>query len=167
MKKQKGVTLLETILVLSLISIIVIGGLSLYSSATEKSKTNDVIMMISATVANSQNLIASSGSSFSVGLSQALDMGVLAPGFEDYLDHFTLYVQNKGQYYIYFDGILGQTTEKMCLDFYTHDFGQDCTYGPNVLFPTVSVNDAIVECSFFGDELYLELTWDTSGDWCK
>ena len=55
-RKQSGVTLLETILVLSLIAIIMIGGLKLYRDASEESKSNQAVAEVSAIVAGVKSL---------------------------------------------------------------------------------------------------------------
>lgn len=52
MKKLKGVTLLETILVLTLISIIMIGGIKLYDNASSNAKVNESIREMSMIVNN-------------------------------------------------------------------------------------------------------------------
>ena len=56
---QRGVTLLETILVLSLISIIMISGLNLYQNASESSKTNEAIREITSLSTQVRALYAS------------------------------------------------------------------------------------------------------------
>ena len=60
MKKQKGVTLLETILVLSLMGIIMTGGLKLYKNASESVKTNSAMREIAMTSTRIRDLYTSS-----------------------------------------------------------------------------------------------------------
>ena len=57
---QKGVTLLETILVMSLIAIIMIGGLNLYRGANEKTKVNEAVREITGLSTGIRSLYASS-----------------------------------------------------------------------------------------------------------
>lgn len=57
---QAGVTLLETILVLSLIAIIMVGGLNLYNNANNGVKANRAIQQVSALSTNIRQLFNSS-----------------------------------------------------------------------------------------------------------
>ncbi len=59
--KQKGVTLLETILVLSLIAIIMIGGLHLYQGAKSSSGANEARRDLSSIVSAVESLFHGSG----------------------------------------------------------------------------------------------------------
>ncbi|MCT4575202.1 MAG: prepilin-type N-terminal cleavage/methylation domain-containing protein [Alphaproteobacteria bacterium] len=56
---QAGVTLLETILVLSLIAIIMVGGLNLYNNANNGVKANRAIQQVSAFSTNIRQLFTS------------------------------------------------------------------------------------------------------------
>lgn len=60
--KQAGVTLLETILVLSLIAIIMVGGLNLYKNASDATKANDSQREITALATNVRALYSSQSS---------------------------------------------------------------------------------------------------------
>ncbi len=60
--KQRGVTLLETILVLSLIAIIMIGGLNLYKNASSSSKANKAVQEITAVASGVRNIYSSRAS---------------------------------------------------------------------------------------------------------
>lgn len=57
-KRQSGVTLLETILVLSLIAIIMVGGLNLYNNASTSSKANTLAREINILVRGINSIYA-------------------------------------------------------------------------------------------------------------
>jgi len=77
---QAGVTLLETILVLSLIAIIMVGGLNLYRSASNSAKSTDAMRNL---VSFATNVKALYGSQFNFnGLNNqvVINAGIVPPG---------------------------------------------------------------------------------------
>lgn len=138
MNKQKGVTLLETILVLSLVAIIMIGGLSLYKSSSEKSKANNVIRDIQASIANIRGASGSiKRNSSYMDNAQAYDAGLFPSTFEkdsiSYVTHkdlpgvlISFYTEGdaycNGSYiemYVYG----GPVSKEMCMSLFTSNWG--------------------------------------------
>ncbi len=75
--KQQGVTLLETILVLSLIAIIMIGGLTLYNNASNSSKANKIIREVTAMANEIKGLYASKSDYVGINDKDLISAGVV------------------------------------------------------------------------------------------
>jgi type II secretory pathway pseudopilin PulG len=81
---QAGVTLLETILVLSLISIIMVGGLKLYRDASDATKSNEAKREISALATNVKALYASQNSYGTLANATLIAAGAIPSGMAVY-----------------------------------------------------------------------------------
>lgn len=141
MKKQKGVTLLETILVLSLIAVIMVGGLSLYKNAAEQAKANSFIRDLQALVAQVKGI----NSDADAYTGTIFDSGIVPSSFT--LD--SGYLHHKD-----FSGTVG-------IDFYTPEGG--CGQALFIyLYTSSSVSKEIcmaLGASDFGDLYFSDNCW--------
>jgi len=77
---QAGVTLLETILVLSLIAIIMVGGLNLYRSASNSAKATDAMRNLVSLATNVKALYGSQFNFLDLDNEVIIDAGLVPPG---------------------------------------------------------------------------------------
>lgn len=164
MKKQNGVTLLETILVLSLIAVVMVGGLGLYSGASKETKLNQVkrkIVEISSTV---KSVYASNkdttGTGKYRGISQSMledELGLdLSNSYITYIGYYkdSNWADGKSHDSFYLE--LSDMSSEACTKLATSEFGQFMITPSDPIMSMISnINEAVSNCSAPGANLYI------------